>query len=114
MRYPYQNQNSNASSPGLPYIGTPIAIMAGLFGTFGAIRKKPARVAGAAVGVAAVVALRQITENANIQRDAPYEAVASFAIRCTAERAYRMWRDFGGCGPRLARPAWCRSPSSTC
>ncbi|MGH9587258.1 MAG: SRPBCC family protein [Acidobacteriaceae bacterium] len=92
MRYPFEN--SRESSSGLPSIGAPLALAAGLLGTYGAMRKKPALIAGAAFGVAAMVALRQIGENTDIQQDAPYEAVASFAIRCTAERAYRMWRDF--------------------
>lgn len=75
-------------------MGTPLALAAGLVGTYGAIRKRPALVAGAAFGVAAVIALRQVAENTDIQQDAPYEAVASFAIRCNAERAYKLWRDF--------------------
>lgn len=102
MRYPYQNQPSSESSSGLPYVGTPLALTAGLLGAYGAIRRKPALIAGAAFGVAALVALRQISENTDIQQDAPYQAVASFAIRCTAERAYRMWRDFENL-PRFMR-----------
>ena len=100
MRYPYQN--SSESSSALPYVGTPIAITAGLLSAYGAIRKKPALIAAATFGVAAMVALKKIAENTDIQQDAPYEAVASFAIRCTAERAYRMWRDFENL-PRFMR-----------
>lgn len=102
MRYPYQNQKSTESSFGRPRVGTPLAVTAGLLGTYGAIRKKPKLVAGAAFGIAAAIALRRISESTDIQQDAPYEAVASFAIRCTAERAYGMWRDFENL-PRFMR-----------
>lgn len=86
----------------MSYVGTPLAITAGVVGTYGAIRKKPALVAGAAFGVAAAIALRQVVESTDIEQSAPYEAVASFAIRCPAERAYRMWRDFENL-PRFMR-----------
>jgi uncharacterized membrane protein len=67
---------------------------AGLLGAYGLMRKKPALVASAAFGAAALVTLRRIARNTDIQQDAPYEAVASFAIRCTSQRAYGLWRDF--------------------
>lgn len=100
MRYPYPN--SRESSQPLPYLGTPVAMIAGLLGAYGLIRKRPALVASAAFGAAALVALRQVAQNTDIQQDAPYEADASFAIHCTAERAYQMWRDFQNL-PRFMR-----------
>lgn len=66
----------------------PLLIAAGAFGGFALLRRTPLSTAIAGLGLWGVAAAaRNSTSRA-------YEASASFALNCTSEKAYSVWRNF--------------------
>lgn len=77
-------------------------LMAGALGAYGLIRGRPTLAATAALGAVGMVVMKRSAENAAMEQGKPYAAVASFAIRCSPQRAYELWRDFENL-PRFMR-----------
>jgi uncharacterized membrane protein len=76
------------------YAEMPLILTAGFLSAYGLIRRKPTLAASAALGAVGILALKQNAESVEIAQSRRHKTSASFAIRCTPERAYRMWRDF--------------------
>lgn len=69
-------------------------LAAGLIGAYGLLRRNPGLVASATLGAVGMLAWKQNAETAQSREKKSFDAVASFAIRCSAKRAYQLWRDF--------------------
>lgn len=72
----------------------PLIVTAGAVGAYGLVRRNPVLAATATLAAVGVLALKQNAESTYPQENRRFEAAASFAIRCSPERAYRLWRDF--------------------
>lgn len=103
-------ENSTSSSV-LPYAEMPLILTAGLIGAYGLVRRNPGLAASATLAAVGVLALKQNAESAQTQENRQFEAAASFAIRCSPERAYRMWRDFENL-PKFMRHLHSVAPST--
>lgn len=76
----------------MPHAETFLVVAAGLISAYQLIRKRPIVAAATTLGAIGLVVIEQNTENAGQER--AYQATASFAIRCSPQRAYELWRDF--------------------
>jgi uncharacterized membrane protein len=76
----------------MPHAETSLVVAAGLISAYQLIRKRPMVAAATTLGAVGLVAIQRNTENAEQER--AFEATANFAIRCSPQRAYEMWRDF--------------------
>lgn len=90
----FSQRSPSQRSPIVRGSATPLVWTAGLLSAYGLIRKRPGLAASAALGAIGLLALRQESERAESWEATPCCAVASFAIDCSAERAYQLWRDF--------------------
>ncbi|MBV8674082.1 MAG: SRPBCC family protein [Acidobacteriaceae bacterium] len=87
---PPTKRTSSQSVCSLAQSGAPLLLAAGLVGLLGLITKR--RMLGLCGGLAAgCLAVRQFIGS---QSGNEYEARASFLINCSAEMAYKLWRDF--------------------
>lgn len=74
----------------------PLVLSGVLVSAYSLVRKSPAIAAGAAFGALGLLALKERSRDSARERDEPgqFEAMASFAVRCSLQRAYREWRNF--------------------
>jgi uncharacterized membrane protein len=82
----------NRSSENMRATPLPWLFASGLIGLYGLVRqkKKPA-IKTAVFATVGYLAARQATRMTSAKE---YEAHASFAVNCTQEEAYQLWRDF--------------------
>ncbi|HEX4784447.1 MAG TPA: SRPBCC family protein [Candidatus Sulfotelmatobacter sp.] len=92
MRHSYGNSSERSSMAS--YAEMPLILTAGMISAYGLIRRKPTLAASAALSAVGLLALKQNAENVEVGQSKQHTASASFAIRCSPERAYRIWRDF--------------------
>lgn len=87
-------QQSEKASSVVPNAETSLAVAAGVLSAYQLVRKRPIVAAATALGAVGLVVMKQNAQNAKERRSGPYEASASFSLRCPAEHAYGLWRDF--------------------
>ena len=86
-------QKSSEEAPSLmPHAESSLVVAAGFIGAYQLIRKRPIVAAATTLGAIGLVVVRQNTQDAG--RERIYEATTSFAIRCSPQRAFEVWRDF--------------------
>lgn len=88
----HSEPDPNEKSP-LLRAETPLMLAASMFGAYTVIRRSPVLTAGAAFGALGLL-LAKDRDRAEAPTRRQYEAFASFAVRCSVQRAYREWRNF--------------------
>lgn len=101
---PYSEQNFSGSASKLRRAELPLVLGGVLVSTYSLIRKSPMIAAGAAFGAVGLLAFKERTHEHEGERDEArqIEAMASFSVRCSVQRAYREWRNFENL-PRFMR-----------
>jgi uncharacterized membrane protein len=89
----------------------PLILTAGVISAYGLIRRKPTLAASAALSAIGILALRQNAQIIEVGQGRQHTTAASFAIRCTPDCAYRMWRDLENL-PRFMRHLESVEPST--
>lgn len=101
---PHTEQNLTGSASALRRAESPLVLAGVLVSTYSLIRKSPMIAAGAAFSALGLLAMKERSQGHEAERAEArqFEATASFAVRCSLQRAYREWRSFENL-PRFMR-----------
>lgn len=93
---PYSEQNFSEGASKLRRAETPLVLGGVVLSTYSLVRKSPMIAAGAALGALGLLAFNERSHKHEAERDEArrIEAMASFSVRSSVQRAYREWRKF--------------------